>query len=304
MENSERWPEMGTFWEESALPGPQVVAVPGGELRKGSRVRLHPHAGGDVMDLALAGRIAVVEGIDQDLEGKLHVAVTLEADPGRDLGEARQPGHRFFFAVDEVELIPPEPGQQEVPARILVAGIGNIFLGDDGFGVEVVRRLLERPAMPGVEVADFGIRGLDLAYALQNDYDAVILIDTAPRGHPPGTLSVIEPLLEPKLGLATGSAAERLDGQAILEPHGMDPARVLHLARSLGAVLPPVRLVACEPAVLEPAEGGEFLAALSDPVRAALAPAVELVEELIMELHEGRDKAAAEPVPTTDSTAG
>lgn len=270
-EPAARWPEIQEFWEESTRPGPQVIAVPGGELRKGSRVRLHPRAGGDIFDLTLAGRIAVVEGIDQDLEGELHLAVTLEVDPGRDLGEARQPGHRFFFAVDEVELIPPEAGMLAAP-RILVAGIGNIFLADDGFGVEVVRRLLERPPLPGVEVVDFGIRGLDLAYALQTDYAAVVLVDAAPRGYPPGTLSVIEPRLDSP------------PGQAVLEPHGMDPVRVLLLARSLGAELPPVRLVACEPEVLEPGDGGELLVALSEPVRAAVAPAVELVTELVLEL--------------------
>jgi hydrogenase maturation protease len=257
-----------------------VAVVPGGEARKGSRVRLRPHAGGDIFDLALAGQVAVVEGIDHDLEGRIHLAVTLESDPGRDLGEARQPGHRFFFAVDEVELIPPAEGEPATAPRILVAGIGNIFLGDDGFGVEVVQKLLERQRVPGVEVVDFGIRGLDLAYALQTDYAAVILIDAAPRGYPPGTLSLIEPVLEP---MAEGGLA----GQAILEPHGMDPVRVLLLARSLGAVLPPVRLVACEPGVLEPADGGDLLVALSEPVRAAVGPAVEMVEELVAELRAG-----------------
>jgi Ni,Fe-hydrogenase maturation factor len=288
------------FWAESARPGPQVIAVDGGELRRGSRVRLHPRPGGDVFDLTLAGRVATVEGIDHDLEGGIHVAVTLCADPGRDLGEARQPGHRFFFAVDEVELIPPEPGASPAPARILVAGIGNIFLGDDGFGVEVARRLLERPPLPGIDVVDFGIRGLDLAYALQTEYDALILVDAAPRGHHPGTLSVIEPVLEPPRRFAAGptpgsaaesaaesaagSSAERMAGQAALEPHAMDPARVLHLARSLGAELPPVRLIACEPGVLEPAEGGDLLVALSEPVRAAVEPAIELVLEVVAEL--------------------
>jgi hydrogenase maturation protease len=286
MARAESWGEALEFWEESALPGPQVALVPGGEARKGSRVRLRPRAGGDVFDLALAGRVAVVEGVDHDLEGRIHLAVTLEVDPGRDLGEARQPGHRFFFAVDEVELIPPAEGEPAAAPRILVAGIGNIFLADDGFGVEVVRRLLERPLPAGVEVVDYGIRGLDLAYALQAEYAAVILVDAAPRGHPPGTLSLIEPVLD--------TAAERgLAGQAILEPHGMDPVRVLLLARSLGAVLPPVRLVACEPGVLEPAEGGDLLVALSEPVREAVGPALELIESLVEELRGGGELRGA-----------
>lgn len=80
--------------------------------------------------------------------------------------------------------------------RILVAGIGNIFLGDDGFGVEVVRQLAQRDLPEGIEVVDFGIRGVDLAYASLDDYDAVIFVDTAPRGGAPGTLYLIEAKLE------------------------------------------------------------------------------------------------------------
>lgn len=275
------------FWADAARPGPQVIEIEGVEVRRGSRVRLRPRPGGDVFDLALAGQIAVVEGIDHDLEGGVHLAVILAEDPGRDLGAARHPGHRFYFSAGEVEPLPPESGGGPAPARILVAGIGNIFMGDDGFGVEVVRRLLERPPSPGVEVVDFGIRGLDLAYALQNEYDAVILVDAAPRGHPPGTLSVIEPVLSPWPELATGTADERMAGQAALEPHGMDPVRVLTLARSLGGALPPVRLVACEPGALEPiGAGAEDLVALSEPVRASVEPAVALVEELVGALAE------------------
>lgn len=263
------------FWAISATPGPQEAAVAGGEARRGSRVRLRPRPGGDIFDLTLAGRIAIVEGIDHDLEGGVHLAVTLEDDPGRDLGDARQPGHRFFFAADEVELIEPAEDEPASRRRILVAGIGNIFLGDDGFGVEVARRLLARPVPPGVDVVDYGIRGLDLAYALQNGYDAVIMIDAAPRGLAPGTVSLIEPTL----------VAPATEGAGVLvEPHGMDPVRVLRLAQSLGAALPTVRLVACEPAVLEPEEGGDLPLGLSEPVLAAVASAIELVESLIEEL--------------------
>lgn len=81
---------------------PRVV-IDGIEIERGSRVRLRPRPGGDIMDLVLAGKIAVVEGIEQDLEDTIHIAVTIEDDPGRDLGEARQPGHRFFFSLPEVE---------------------------------------------------------------------------------------------------------------------------------------------------------------------------------------------------------
>jgi hydrogenase maturation protease len=77
--------------------------------------------------------------------------------------------------------------------NILVAGVGNIFLGDDAFGVEVVQRLSQRPQPAGVRLTDFGIRSFDLAYALMDGYDATLLIDALPRGQPPGTLYVLEP---------------------------------------------------------------------------------------------------------------
>lgn len=87
--------------EESAAL--EHVVVGGVELKAGERVRLRPRAGGDIFDLALAGQIAIVEAIEQDYENKVHLAVVLEDDPGRDLGMLRQPGHRFFFSTEEVE---------------------------------------------------------------------------------------------------------------------------------------------------------------------------------------------------------
>jgi len=152
------------------------------------------------------------------------------------------------------------------PARILVAGIGNIFLGDDAFGVEVVRRLAARPLPPGVEARDFGIRGLDLAWSLQDGYDAVILVDAVSRGEPPGTLHI----LEPEAGLPA----------ACLEPHQLDPARVLQLVRAQGGRLPLLRLVGCEPGTFEPGQE------LSDPVRAAVDGAVGVLVALIGQLRE------------------
>ncbi|HZC28196.1 MAG TPA: hydrogenase maturation protease, partial [Gaiellaceae bacterium] len=160
---------MSDFWEELSRRGPGRATVEGTEICNGSRVRLRPREGGDVLDLALAGRTAVVETIEQDADGELHVAVTLDDDPGRDLGDARFPGHRFFFRVDEVEPVTERLAPRSREPRILVAGIGNVFLGDDGFGVAVVRRLVRRELPDGVEVADFGIRGMDLAYSLQAD---------------------------------------------------------------------------------------------------------------------------------------
>jgi hypothetical protein len=99
------------FREQEGSPSLQSVVVKGVELQKGSRVLLWPHPGGDIMDLALAGKAAFVEDIEQDYEGKIYLAVTLEDDPGRDLGKARSTlGHRFFFSPEEIEPLefPPE----------------------------------------------------------------------------------------------------------------------------------------------------------------------------------------------------
>jgi hydrogenase maturation protease len=262
---------MTDFWEELGSRGAETASVDGRVIRKGSRVRLSPRTHGDVFDLALAGRNAVVEAIEEDAEGRIHVAVTLDDDPGRDLGEARFLGHRFFFGLDEVEPIEDAPAADGSAPRILVAGIGNIFLGDDGFGVAVARRLAHRELPQGVEVADFGIRGMDLAYALQADYDAVIFVDVAPRGELPGTISVVEPELD--------------DGELVIDTHGMDPVRVLGLARALGRIPPRVLVVACEPARIVHGEHDEDLVGeLSPPVQAAVDEAIPLVESLVAEL--------------------
>lgn len=105
------------LWQSLERPVPQSVEVDGIEVKKGSRVRLRPRPGGDILDLALAGKIAVVEAIEQDYEDRMHLAVTLEEDPGRDLGEARQPGHRFFFSPEELEPLDPHPGNPRAQER-------------------------------------------------------------------------------------------------------------------------------------------------------------------------------------------
>lgn len=95
-------------WEWQLLEDKTVldrVGVAGGEVKQGTRVRLRPHAGGDIFDLALTSRVAVVEAIEQDYDGNVHLAVVVEDDPGRDLGMLRQPGHRFFFSPEEVEVL-------------------------------------------------------------------------------------------------------------------------------------------------------------------------------------------------------
>jgi hydrogenase maturation protease len=255
------------------------LEISGVEVRTGSRVRLRPRVGGDVMDIALAGQIATIECIEQDYEGKSHVCVVLDEDPGRDMGLLRQPGHRFFFDAEEVEpLSPEEAGQFQATqkATILVAGIGNIFLGDDAFGVEVVRRLADRKPPEGVRVADFGIRGFDLAYALQDGYETTILVDASPHGEAPGTLYVIEP------------DVKELDDpeapQAVVEAHAMNPMNVLRMARAMNIEVKNVLLVGCEPETLG---GEEGQMGLSAAVEAAVDRAVQLVESIVKKIING-----------------
>ncbi|MFF5018900.1 hydrogenase maturation protease [Streptomyces sp. NPDC001165] len=155
------------------------------------------------------------------------------------------------------------------PARspLLVAGVGNIFLGDDAFGPEVIRALDGRPLPPGVRVRDFGIRGMDLAYALLDGCATAVLVDAAPRGHRPGTLTLIE--------------AEPPDGTAVPEAHGMDPQKVLALAAHLGdEPLPRVLVLACEPGVL-PSGDEDILPGISPPVREAVDRAVDALHTLV-----------------------
>jgi len=157
--------------------------------------------------------------------------------------------------------------------RILVAGVGNVFLGDDGFGVEVVKRLAGRGLPEGVEVVDFGIRGMDLAYALQDDYDAVVFVDATPRGEESGTVYLIEPEIEE-------------DGGVMLDTHGMDPVRVLKLSRALGARPTRTLVVGCEPQVVVSGEDyDDMIMELSEPVRAAVEEAVKLIESLVEEIN-------------------
>ena len=253
--------------------------IGGIEVRAGSRVRLRPRKGGDVMDIALAGLIATIECLEQDYEGKCHVCVVLDNDPGRDMGLLRQPGHRFFFDAEEVEPLSEDEARELKPAQrpsILVAGIGNIFLGDDAFGVEVARRMagLELPA--SVRVADFGIRGFDLAYALQDGYETTILVDACPHGEAPGTLYVIAPDLK------------ALDGPdaapATVEAHAMNPMNVLRMAKAMNIEVKNVLLVGCEPETLG---GEEGQMGLSAPVEAAVDEAVKLVESLVNRILNG-----------------
>lgn len=154
--------------------------------------------------------------------------------------------------------------------RILIAGIGNIFLGDDAFGCEVIKVLLQREWPSDVRVFDFGIRGFDLVYALLDKPDLAILIDAAPRGGGPGTLYTIEPDLLDLDGLG--------DREMMIDTHGMNPIKVLSMVKSMGGQMQQILLVGCEPATLGPEEGQM---GLSEPVAAVVPEAARIVESLV-----------------------
>ena len=136
-----------SYWEELERPGPEAVTVSGVELRRRSRVRLRPRPGGDVFDLALAGRTAVVERIDEDMEGNLRLAVIVDDDPGRDLGEYRRPGHRFFFAPEEVEPLADEHRP------------GPVVAARGGVRAQRVGRVGERDERRAARRRQHGVRG-------------------------------------------------------------------------------------------------------------------------------------------------
>jgi hydrogenase maturation protease len=162
---------------------------------------------------------------------------------------------------------------------VLVAGLGNILNGDDAFGVEVAQRLLRRPQPEGVRVVDFGIRGLDLTYALLDGCRAAVLVDVAQRGEAPGTITVVEP--------DAPSRATLQPEDLLLSPHELDPAKVLRLVAALGGACERVLLVLCEPLTFG---GDEGIMGLSEPVCEAIDAAVATVERLIVELMEDADE--------------
>jgi hydrogenase maturation protease len=177
----------------------------------------------------------------------------------------------------------PPSLSENAAGRILIACIGNIFLGDDAFGVEVARRLLSRKAKQypeNVQIVDFGIRGIELAYTLLDDYDTLVLVDAVPRGGPPGTLYLIEP------DLANSSPEQgAIAGRVALETHSMDPVKILAFARTLGAR--PIRtlLVGCEPsAIIAGEDYTDMQMGLSQPVQDAVDGAVNMIDSLIEKL--------------------
>jgi hydrogenase maturation protease len=153
--------------------------------------------------------------------------------------------------------------------RILIAGIGNIFLGDDGFGVEVAQALVHSEVSPAATIVDYGVRGLDLAYALLKPWRAVILVDAVSRGGAPGDLYLMRP-------------ADEAAQQCGLDPHSMDPNRVLALARSLGGISAPVYIIGCEP--LDFGDEAEGRMGLSPQIKSAIPEAVSMVRRLLSEI--------------------
>ena len=150
--------------------------------------------------------------------------------------------------------------------KILVAGVGNIFFADDAFGVEVAHRLCQITMPVGVKVVDYGIRGLHLAYDMLDGYDVTILLDAAPRGEQPGTISVID---------VTAAGTDALRSEHQLDPHGMTPDAVLDLVATLGGIAGQVYVVGCEPETTDEQIG------LSPAVRGAVDAAVATVLKLV-----------------------
>ena len=198
-----------------------------GGAAAGHRPRcLRPHAGRPQ---------ATIERLYIDYEDGAHVAVTIDDDPGQEL--FRETGRYLFFKAGELEAV-----ERDEPARvqpqILVAGIGNAWMRDDGFGGHVAKALEERELPEGVTVLDFGTGGLDLAYEVMRGYDALVLVDVSRQGGEPGTLYVIEP--DP-------AEITPIEDGEVVSPHGMDPKTVLRFVKTVGGWPGKVVVVACEP---------------------------------------------------------
>jgi hydrogenase maturation protease len=166
---------------------------------------------------------------------------------------------------------------------ILIAGVGNAWLRDDGFGGEVARRLAEVKLPAGVAVMDAGTGGLDLAYEVMRGYDALIILDVSAQGGEPGTLYVMEPDEEAVPG--------QIEDGDVINPHAMDPQTVLRFVKSVGAWPGKVVVIACEPEDVSDMGWG-----LSERVRDAVSRAIGLVLETVEELRAGRLAPAAAPV--------
>jgi len=156
--------------------------------------------------------------------------------------------------------------------RVMIAGVGNMFMKDDGFGGAVIKKIFNKKFPEGVEVKDVGIGGLKLAYDLMRGYDGLILIDASARGEKPGTLYIIEP--------NENDIDPDLEQGGPIDPHGADPATVLRFVKSIGSWPGKVVIVACEPESVD-----DFKIGLSAPVNAAIDKAAEMVEDIIKEIY-------------------
>ncbi|HEY0518804.1 MAG TPA: hydrogenase maturation protease [Ilumatobacteraceae bacterium] len=260
------WWDPGT--DSSFDPFNDTMRIGGVEVGSGTRVRLKPSRRADAHDLFYADKIATVKGVFNDVDGDQHVAVALDDDPASDMFEWQ--GRYLYFHPDEIEVLAPAKS-----LRVLVAGIGNIFLGDDGFGVEVVKYIdideLPANVRDGTTVSDFGIRGVHLAYELLDGYDALVLVDAMPLAEQPGTVVVFEPDIDAIS--ATG-----------MDAHSMSPATVLGHLAGLGGSVPRVFIVGCQPSSVEEGIG------LSDAVAAAVLPAAETVRQLLVQMYSTAEK--------------
>ncbi|HEV3053471.1 MAG TPA: hydrogenase maturation protease [Solirubrobacteraceae bacterium] len=171
-------------------------------------------------------------------------------------------------------------GADEQLRSILVAGVGNAWLRDDGFGGEVARRLSSRELPAGVAVMDAGTGGLDLAYEVMRGYDALVILDVSKQGGEPGTLYVMEP--------SEDEVAGGIEDGDVINPHGMDPQTVLRFLKASGGWPGKVVVIACEPADVEQMGWG-----LSEVVTEAVDRAVDLVLETVGELRAAAPAAEA-----------
>lgn len=260
-------------WEEFLNPGgmdaKESLEVGGRRVVKGSRVRLCPPPGrrADAMDLFLRDQTATVAAVFRDLEDQAHIAVILDIAGDADLHESN--GRYFYFRDDEIEVldhVDSHATDEVAPGRrVLVAGIGNMFLGDDGFGPAVIQRLASRALPDSTKVQDFGIRGIHLAYELLGAtprYETTIIVDAVSRGGSPGTLYVLEP--------DTPSTTVELP-----DAHTISVEAVLGFLQRLGGTPGRVLIVGCEVGSVAPEMG------LSEAVAAAVDDAAEMVMQLI-----------------------
>jgi len=159
-----------------------------------------------------------------------------------------------------------------VKKRVMIAGIGNMFMRDDGFGSAVVKKIMNKQFPEGVEVKDFGTGGLKLAYDLMKGYDGLIFLDASARGEKPGTLYVIEP--------DEKDFSNDLEQGGPIDPHGADAVTVLRFVKSIGSWPAKVFIVACEPESVD-----DFEIGLSEPVNTAIDTAIEMVDDIIKDIY-------------------